>query len=70
MLEKMKKFWKSLDHDVTMNGQKLFLITAACTMAGLVLGTLLSPDVDVTIGSNNNIEAGEDEGEEEIFEEA
>lgn len=65
MLEKTKKFWNDLNRDVTVNGQKLALMLAVCALAGIAVGTFLSPNVDVTIGSNNCIARGEAEDETE-----
>ena len=42
-----------------------------CALAGVVIGMLMAPPKDITIGSGNNITAGipEDEKEEEAAEE-
>ena len=53
MTEKMQTLWKSLDHRIVVNQRELVLGIAACTLAGVVAGILLSPRKTVTIASNN-----------------
>ena len=53
MGKKLEKFWNSLDRSVIVNKRELVLGVAACTLAGILMGMLLSPRKTVTIGSNN-----------------
>lgn len=53
MCKKLEKFWNSLDRAVVVNKRELVLGVAACTLAGILAGMLLSPRKTVTIGSNN-----------------
>ena len=53
MCKKLEKFWNSLDRAVVVNKRELVLGVAACTLAGVLMGMLLSPRKTVTIGSNN-----------------
>ena len=72
MTEKMQDCWKSLNRTIIVNQRELVLGVAACTLAGLVAGMLLSPRKNVTIGSNNsgngavlNASTGDEAEEEE-----
>ena len=53
MCKKLEKFWNSLDRSVVVNKRELVLGVAACTLAGVLMGMLLSPRKTVTIGSSN-----------------
>ena len=53
MERSIKKFWSSLDRRILVNQRELVLGIAACTLAGVVAGILLSPRKMVTIASNN-----------------
>lgn len=53
MTEKIKACWKSLDRRIIVNQRELVLGLAVCTLAGIVIGIMLSPKKNVTIGSNN-----------------
>ena len=53
MCKKLEKFWNSLDRSVVVNKRELVLGVTACTLAGVLMGMLLSPRKTVTIGSNN-----------------
>ena len=53
MCKKLEKFWNSLDRAILVNKRELVLGIAACTLAGVVAGILLSPRKTVTIGSHN-----------------
>ena len=53
MCNKIEKYWNSLDRSVVVNKRELVLGVAACTLAGVLMGMLLSPRKTVTIGSNN-----------------
>ena len=53
MLANLEKFWKSLNQEVVVNKREVFLGAAACTLAGILTGILLSPKKSVTIGSHN-----------------
>ena len=70
-MNRIKEFWNNLNEDITVNRRELVLGVAACALAGIVIGMLMAPPKDITIGSGNNITAGipEDEKEEEAAEE-
>ena len=53
MCKKLEKFWNSLDCSLIVNKRELVLGVTACTLAGILMGMLLSPRKTVTIGSNN-----------------
>ena len=53
MCKKLEEFWNSLDRAVVVNKRELVLGVTACTLAGVLMGMLLSPRKTVTIGSNN-----------------
>ncbi len=53
MFEKMKETWESLNQNIVVNQRELVLGLMVCTLAGMVLGSILHPNVDVTIGSHN-----------------
>ena len=53
MCKKLEKFWNSLDCSLAVNKRELVLGVTACTLAGILMGMLLSPRKTVTIGSNN-----------------
>ena len=64
-MNRIKDFWNSLNENITVNRRELVLGIAACTLAGVVIGMLMAPPKDITIGSGNNITAGIPEDEEE-----
>ena len=53
MCKKLEEFWNSLDRAVVVNKRELVLGVTACTLAGVLMGMLLSPRKTVTIGSHN-----------------
>ena len=53
MNTKIKTAWTELNHNIVFNKRELVLGVTACTLAGILLGMLLSPKKNVTIGSNN-----------------
>ena len=53
MGNQLEKVWNSLDRSVVVNKRELVLGVTACTLAGVLMGMLLSPRKTVTIGSNN-----------------
>ena len=53
MLTKLQTIWKELDKRILVNQRELVLGVAACTLAGVLTGILLSPKMTTTIGSNN-----------------
>ena len=74
MKDKILTCWKSLDREITVNQRELLLGVAVCALAGIVVGSVLSPKKCVTIGSHNGsnntgnsaaLSAGADEEEEE-----
>ena len=66
-MNRIKEYWNALNENITVNRRELVPGIAACTLAGVVIGMLMAPPKDITIGSGNNITAGipEDEKEEE-----
>ena len=58
MCKKLEKFWNSLDCSLIVNKRELVLGVTACTLAGILMGMLLSPRKTVTIGSNNGSNNG------------
>ena len=52
-LTKIKTFWDSLDVTITANKRELFLGLTTCVLSGLVVGMLISPKKNVTVGSHN-----------------
>ena len=53
MCHQIRKFWDSLDKNVTVSQRELLLGVTCCALAGILTGMLLSPKKTVTIGSNN-----------------
>lgn len=53
MIQEMKEFWRGLNRPILVNQRELVLGVAACTLAGMLAGILLSPKKAITIGSNN-----------------
>ena len=53
MCKKLEEFWNSLDRAVVVNKRELVLGVTACTLAGVLMGMLLSPRKTVSNGSNN-----------------
>ena len=54
MCKKLEKIWNSLDRTILVNKRELVLGVAACTLAGVLAGILLSLRKTVTIGSHNS----------------
>ncbi len=69
MLEKINKTWTSLNKTIAVNQRELILGTIACTMTAMVIGILISPRKNMTIGShngcNNAVTSPQNTGEEE-----
>ena len=71
-MNRIKEYWNALNENITVNRRELVLGIAACTLAGVVIGMLMAPPKDITIGSGNNIIGDahmDDEDEEEAAEE-
>ena len=71
-MTRIKEFWTNLNEEITVNRRELVLGVAACALAGVVIGMLMAPPKDITIGSGNNIIGDahmDDEDEEEAAEE-
>ena len=68
-MNRIKEYWNALNENITVNRRELVLGVAACTLAGVVIGMLMAPPKDITIGSGNNITAGIPEDEEDAAEE-
>lgn len=60
---KLCKFWASLDRKILINKRELLLEMTACTLAGVLVGILLSPKRTLTIGSYNGNGAASGEAE-------
>lgn len=52
-ITKIKTFWDSLDVTVAASKRELFLGMTTCVLSGLVVGMLISPKKNVTVGSHN-----------------
>ena len=52
-MQKLKELWTSLDQNIVVNKRELVLGVAACALAGIVIGTFLSPRITLTIGNNS-----------------
>lgn len=52
-LSQVQSFWDSLDVNVVVNKRELVLGLTTCVLSGLVVGMLVSPKKNVTIGSHN-----------------
>ena len=52
-MQKLKELWTSLDRDILVNKRELVLGVAACALAGIVIGTFLSPRITLSIGNNS-----------------
>lgn len=52
-LSRVKNFWESLDTSVVANKRELVLGMTTCVLSGLVVGMLISPRKNMTIGSHN-----------------
>ena len=50
---KIKEFWNDLDQTIPVNKRELVLGIAVLTLAGTLIGMLISPRKTMTIGSNN-----------------
>ncbi len=59
MFEKAQQLWQELDQEITVNKREMALCLVCAALAGAVLGTLLAPNVTVTIGSHNHIDREE-----------
>ena len=66
-MERVKNF---MSKTFTFSGRDVALGLACCALAGMVLGMLMVPPKDISIGCNNNIVAGNDDDEKEDAEEA
>lgn len=52
-IQKIRKYWTSLDQRVIVSKRELILGITTCTLAGILAGIFLSPKKTLTIGSNN-----------------
>lgn len=55
---KLQRYWASLDRKILVSQRELVLGITACTLAGILVGILVSPRKAMTIGSyngNNNL---------------
>ena len=58
MCKEIQTYWASLDRKITVNQREMVLGLTACTLAGSLVGILVSPRKNQTIGSfngNNNV---------------
>ena len=67
MMERIKNF---MNDTFTFSGREVALGLACCALAGVVLGMLMVPPKDISIGCNNNIVGGDADDEQEEAEEA
>ena len=58
MTQKVKVFWKSLDRRIIVSQRELVLGLTVCTLAGIVVGAVLTPKKSISIGSNNGNNSG------------
>ena len=66
-MERLKNF---MNETFTFSGREVALGLACCALAGVVLGMLMVPPKDISIGCNNNIVGGDADEKEEAAEEA
>lgn len=57
-LSAVADFWDNLDITIEANKRELVLGMTTCLLTGLVVGMLISPKKDVTIGSHNGCNNG------------
>ena len=69
-MNRVKHFWDSLNQNIVVNQRELVLGLAVCTLAGFVIGMMMAPPKEITIGSGNTITAGIPEDEKETPEES
>jgi hypothetical protein len=66
----MERFKNFMNENFTFSGREVALGLACCALAGVVLGMLMVPPKDISIGCNNNIVGGDADDEQEEAEEA
>jgi hypothetical protein len=66
----MERFTNFMNETFTFSGREVALGLACCALAGVVLGMLMVPPKDISIGCNNNIVGGDADDEQEEAEEA
>jgi hypothetical protein len=66
----MERFKNFMNETFTFSGREVALGLACCALAGVVLGMLMVPPKDISIGCNNNIVGGDADDEQEEAEEA
>ena len=66
----MERFKNFMNENFTLSGREVALGLACCALAGVVLGMLMVPPKDISIGCNNNIVGGDADDEQEEAEEA
>ena len=66
----MERFKNFMNETFTFSGREVALGLACCALAGVVLGMLMVPPKDISIGCNNNIVGGDADDEKEEAEEA
>lgn len=55
---KVKAFWDSLDENAIVNKRELVLGLSTVFLSGMVIGMLVSPRKNMTIGSHNGCNNG------------
>jgi hypothetical protein len=65
----MERFKNFMNEKFTFSGREVALGLACCALAGVVLGMLMVPPKDISIGCNNNIVGGDADDEQEEAEE-
>lgn len=64
----MERFKNFMNETFTFSGREVALGLACCALAGVVLGMLMVPPKDISIGCNNNIVGGDADEKEEAEE--
>ena len=69
-MNRVKDFWNSLNQNIVVNQRELVLGLAVCTLAGVVIGMMMAPPKEITVGSGNTITASLPENEKKTHEES
>ncbi|MCI9074337.1 MAG: hypothetical protein HFH10_00760 [Dorea sp.] len=66
MIEKIKELWDELDAEAVVNKRELCLGLLVCTLAGILMGIMISPKKRVMIGCYNGDYMMDDAEQDEI----
>ena len=69
ILEKLRNFCKTLSESITMTKMDGLLTVIAAALAGCIVGMLISPRRNQTIGCGNGCQSNFYEGDDELEEE-